>query len=455
MIKAVKFGGSSLSHAQQLMRVRDIIAADPARAFVVVSALGKRDSQDNKVTDLLFLTHAHLTYGISHEEMFGLIEKRYLDIRDSLELHLPLEEDFALIRSQLNRSVSRDYLVSRGEYLAAKLMAAYLDIPFVDAADCIFFGYDGLVDTRKTYRVLAQRAAQAGRFVMPGFYGVTPEGQVRLMSRGGSDITGALVAAAVDADVYENWTDVSGVLMADPKVVRDPRPIRHLTYSEMRELSCMGGSVIHDEAIQPVNEKNIPLNIRNTNQPQDEGTLIMASFAQEESEKERFITGIAGRRDFSVLSVHQKRPAADSAALRRALELLERNQIDLENITLGIDVFSLVVPGAQLRERGNNLFFELRKQLKPDDIRLEERIALIAAVGRRMANRPGISGRLFHALGEHGINIRMIFQGAEEISIIVGVADEDYENAIRVMYDCFSVGTDASGDVPAASRPAS
>ncbi len=437
MIKVAKFGGSSLAGAEQFEKVKRIVEADEARRFVVVSAAGKRSKNDHKVTDLLYLVEAHLKYGVSHEEILSMIEERYVEIRDKLGLSFDVEGEFEVMRRWLTPDVSVDELVSRGEYLNARLMAEYLGYRFVDATELIFFQYDGTVDMEKTCEAIRMAARTGEGLVIPGFYGVMPGGRIRVMSRGGSDITGAIVANAVDADVYENWTDVSGILMADPKIVKNPRPIRRVTYSELRELSYMGASVLHEESILPVKEKNIPLNIRNTNEPDNPGTLIMESFEQEDEAGQHFITGIAGRRNFTVLTIFKKHISSDTRIIRQTLEMLETLKVEVEHITLGVDSFNLMVPTAQVRERIYDIIGDIKRECKPDSIQMTDNIALIASVGRKMVRSPGISGKLLGALGENRVNIRMISQGAEELSIIVGVENADFEKTIRVLYDSF------------------
>ncbi len=437
MIKVAKFGGSSLAGAEQFRKVRDIVRADESRRFVVVSAAGKRFKTDHKVTDLLYLVQAHLKYGVSHEEILSMIEDRYVEIRDQLGLSFDVEKEFDTLRRWLTPDVSVDELVSRGEYLNARLMAEYLGYRFVDATEVIYFQYDGKIDMEKSCEAIRRAARDAEGLVIPGFYGAMPNGRIRVMSRGGSDITGAVVAAAVDADVYENWTDVSGILMADPKIVKNPRPIPRITYSELRELSFMGASVLHEESILPVKEKNIPLNIRNTNEPDNPGTMIMESIDAEESDNQRFITGIACRRNFTVLTIYKKQISTDTRILRETLEMFETLKVEIDHITLDVDSFSLVVPTEQVRERIYDIIADVKRQCKPDSIRMADDIALIASVGRKMVRNPGICGKIFQALGENGVNIRMIAQGAEEISIIVGVENADFEKTIRVLYDGF------------------
>lgn len=436
MLKVAKFGGSSVAGAEQFKKVKKIIEADPSRRLVVVSAAGKRGADDHKLTDLLYLCHAHLTYGVSCGDIMNTIRQRFVDIRNELGLHYDVEGEFDALSARLSRDMSVDELVSRGEYFTARLMAEYLGFTFVDAASCIFFGFDGQIDREKTDSTIAAALKANGKILIPGFYGRLPTGKIKVMTRGGSDITGALAAAAVDADVSENWTDVSGILMADPKIVPDPSPIAHITYAELRELAFMGASVLHEESILPVKEKGIALNIRNTNRPEDPGTMIVDSIEEEQS-VERFITGIAGRRNFTILTV-LKRNMNTSMTLRQSLEILDRYHAPVEHITLGLDSFALVTSTAALGDGLYDVIADIQKTCRPDDIQVQDSIALVAAVGRKMTFRPGISGRLFKALGEHGVNIRTIAQGADELSIIVGVDNSNFETAIRVLYDGFA-----------------
>ena len=436
MLKVAKFGGSSVAGAEQFEKVKNIIEADPSRRVVVVSAAGKRSADDHKLTDLLYLCHAHLTYGVSCDEIMLAVKQRFAEIRAQLGLRFDVEGETEKLRARLSRDMSVDELVSRGEYFTSRLMAEYLGFRFVDAADCIFFGFDGQIDRDRTDKAIAAALAQNGRIVIPGFYGKLPTGKIKVMSRGGSDITGALAAAAVGADVYENWTDVSGILMADPRIVPDPRPIEKVTYAELRELAYMGASVMHEESIQPVKDKGIALNIRNTNRPDDPGTLIVEG-ADDRDNGERFITGIAGKRNFTIITL-AKRDMSTNLTLSRALEIMDRYHVPVEHITLGLDSFALVSSSAVMGDALYDILADLRKTCRPDDIRVQDDIALVAAVGRKMSSRPGISGRLFKALGDVGVNIRTIAQGADELAITVGVDNRDFETAIRVLYDGFA-----------------
>ena len=438
MLKVLKFGGSSMADEVQFAKVRSIVEADPGRRVVVVSAAGKRFKNDHKITDLLYLCHAHLQYGVSCDGVFDMVRSRYLEIRDALHLSTPLEQEFDTLRAKMEKGISADELVSRGEYFAARLMADYLGFDFLDSTLWLKFRLDGTVDQDQSYENL-RRAASGRRVVIPGFYGVMPDGSIHTFSRGGSDITGALAAAALDADVYENWTDVSGFLMADPKIVKDPRPIERITYAELRELSYIGAQVLHEGTVSPVREKNIPLNIRNTNQPDHPGTMIRENFDESQADMETgsMITGIAGKKGFSVITLTKNGMSSELGVIRRILEVLERYNINVEYIPSGIDSVSLVVETGKSAPYIYQAMGDLEKEIKPDSLHISDGMAVVAAVGRKMAFKPGSSGKIFGKLGENGINIRMITQGPEELNIIVGVDGADFEKAIRALYDSF------------------
>lgn len=435
MLKVAKFGGSSMADAAHYKRIKEIIASDTARRVVIVSAAGKRSADDNKITDLLYLCYAHLQYGVSCDSIFQLIRDRYCNIRDELGLKTDLETEFNALWQKMMQGISRDELVSRGEYFSAKLMAEYLGYTFLDAARWLYFHYDGTVDQGKSYATL-RALVKDKRVVIPGFYGLMPDGKIRTLTRGGSDITGALAAAALDADVYENWTDVSGVLMADPRIVDSPKCIDRATYSELRQLSYSGAQVLHEMTVFPVREKNIPLNIRNTNEPNHPGTLISEEFI-EAPNSQRFITGIAGKRDFTIITISKKGMAGATGTLRSILGVFERNSVSISYTPSGIDCVSLAVPTEKLSPHLYTIVDELRAEIKPDSIKVTDSIAIIAVVGRKMAFRAGTSGKIFAALGQHGINIRMISQGPEELNIIIGVDNKDYADTIRVLYNAF------------------
>ncbi len=437
MLKVTKFGGSSMADAGQYRKVRDILLSDPARKVVIVSAAGKRTPDDHKITDLLYLCYAHTQYGVDCSRIFELILSRYLEIRDELKLDLNLEPEFAALKEQLdNHTISQDALVSRGEYFSARLMASYLGFRFVDAVDWVHFNPDGSVNAKSTYAAL-KSLYHADGIVTPGFYGVMPNGHIRTFSRGGSDITGSLAAAALDADLYENWTDVSGILMADPRIVENPQPIPEVTYDELRELSYSGAQVLHEGTIFPVRDKSIPVNIRNTNAPDDPGTMIREHF-ETDSDPERFITAITGKKDYSILSMSKRGMSNEVGVLRKLLTVLERHGVSIDYAPNGIDNVSVVMPTEALAPHLYAILDEVRREVHPDALEVHDEIAVIAAIGRKMAHRPGISGKLFAALGQAGINIRMINQGPDELNIIFGVENKDFAEAIRVLYNSFA-----------------
>ena len=437
MLKVTKFGGSSMADAGQYRKVRDIILSDPERKVVVVSAAGKRHSKDHKITDLLYLCHAHTQYGVPCDPVYELITSRYLEIREKLGIEVDLESDFAELKKRLDaKLVTQDEMASRGEYFSAKLMAAFLGFKFVDASDWVFFNIDGTVDKKKSYAALKELMSGEG-IVTPGFYGVMPNGSIRTFSRGGSDITGSLAAAALDAGVYENWTDVSGILMADPRIVDDPQTIPEVTYDELRELSYSGAQVLHEDAIFPVREKNIPLNIRNTNAPDDAGTMIMESF-DSDHDQDRFITGITGKKDFSIISLSKRGMSNQVGVLHKVLTVLVRHGISVDYVPNGIDNVSVVLPTSAIERDLYTIMAEIKRDVQPDTLDVHHHIAVVAAVGRKMAFRPGISGKIFAALGEAGINIRMINQGPDELNIIFGVDNRDFKKAIQVLYSSFA-----------------
>lgn len=435
MLKVLKFGGTSMADAGQYQKVAAIVRADPTRKVVVVSAAGKRFAEDNKITDLLYLCHAHLQYGVSCESIFATVRERYLAIRDALGLKTDLESALDALEKKMRAGISREELVSRGEYLSARLMADFLDFDFIDATRWLFFRYDGTVDQERSYAALKALVTPRGA-VIPGFYGRMPDGKIRTLTRGGSDITGALAAAALDADVYENWTDVSGILMADPRIVDHPKTIERATYSELRQLSYSGAQVLHEMTVFPVREKNIPLNIRNTNDPSHPGTLISDDF-DDQPNPNQFITGIAGKKDFSIVTISKKGMAGAVGTLRAIVEVFENNTVPICYTPTGIDCISLVVPTEKLTPHLYTLTDDLRKEVRPDSIKITDNIAIVAAVGRKMAFRAGTSGKIFAALGRQGINIRMISQGPDELNILVGVDEKDYAATIRVLYDAF------------------
>lgn len=436
-MKVAKFGGSSMADAGQYRKIRSILESDPQRRVVVVSAAGKRFRGDHKITDLLYLCHAHSQYDVDCSGVYDGIVSRYLQIRDELGVTLELESEFAVLKQRIDaRCVSRDELASRGEFFSAKLLAAYLGWTFVDAAEWVKFRYDGTLDREATEEA-ARQLMRKGPVVTPGFYGLMPDGKIHTFSRGGSDITGALAAAALRAEVYENWTDVSGILMADPRIVEDPQPIPEVTYDELRELSYSGAQVLHEDAIFPVRERNIPLNIRNTNDPDAPGTMIRERF-DEDPDPDRFITGITGRKDYTVISLSKRGMSSRSGVLCRVLNVLARHDLSVDYVPSGIDHVSVVLPTESIAASLYTVLGELQQEVEPDTLDVHDQIAIVAAVGRKMAFRPGISGKIFGALGQAGINIRIINQGPDELNIIFGVDNRDMHQAIRVLYDSFA-----------------
>lgn len=433
MVVVVKFGGSSMANAQQFQKVKNIVSSNDARKIVVVSAAGKRNSEDTKLTDLLFLLHAHLKYQVSYSNVMNMIEDRFYAIKNELNLSFDLEAELNDLKSKLNKNTNQDFLVSRGEYITAKLMSEYLGYTFVDAKDLIFFNYDGSFNYDKIKAATTEAYQKYGKIIVPGFYGSLPDGNIKLLSRGGSDITGSLLAAAVNASKYENWTDVSGVLMADPRIVSNPKGITQITYSELRELSYMGASVLHQETVFPVQQQNIPINILNTNDASNPGTMIMENC----TDKSQIITGIAGRKDFTSFTIHRDHISDQVGVIRDALDVFAKYNVSVEHVPTGIDNFSVVVASADVEKCIYDLIHDLNNQLKGATVDVDDGMALIAVVGRNMASKPGISGQIFGVLGEQGINIKMIAQGSRELTIIVGVLNSDFEKTINTIYNHF------------------
>ena len=426
-----------MADAGQYRKIRDILLADPDRKIVIVSAAGKRYSGDNKLTDLLYLCYSHVKYGVDCSRIFKMISSRYLDIQVALDLDLDLQPELEELKKRIDaKQVSREELVSRGEYFSAKLMAAYLGFQFIDSADWVKFNMDGSVNQAESYKALRDRVTPGLGAVIPGFYGAMPDGTIHTFSRGGSDITGSLAAAALDAEVYENWTDVSGILMADPRIVDDPQAIPEVTYDELRELSYSGAQVLHEDCIFPVREKNIPVNIRNTNDPTAPGTMIMESFPSDH-DPDRFITGITGKKNFSIISLSKKGMSNQVGVLFKVLKVLVRHNISVDYVPNGIDNVSVVLPTSAIEKELYTIMAEIQEEAQPDTLTVHHSIAVVAAVGRKMAFRPGISGKIFAALGESGINIRMINQGPDELNIIFGVDNKDFDSAIKVLYNSF------------------
>jgi aspartate kinase len=435
MSKVVKFGGSSLADANQFKKVANIIKADPARRYVVASAPGKRNSHDEKVTDLLLRCFRLAGEKRDFDETFEKIANRYREIIRDLKLSFSLDEDLAGIKLAIRHHAGCDYIASRGEFLNSKLLAAYLDFPFVDAEDCIFFDEKGRLDTEKTDKTLSEILSLHEYAVIPGFYGVLPDGTIKTFSRGGSDITGSIIAGAIRADIYENWTDVSGMLMTDPRIIDNPKPIPEITYRELRELSYMGATVLHDEAIFPVRKANIPINIRNTNDPKAPGTMIVPKAATKSPET--VITGIAGKKGITAIHVEKDMMNSEIGFGKKVLEVLESHNISFEHLPSGIDTMSVMIESKALEECKGSVTADMVKKVNPDSITIVENLALVAVVGRGLVANIGVAARLFTALANNGVNIRMIDQGSSEINIIVAVEEKDFQKTIEAIYNEF------------------
>lgn len=434
-VKVAKFGGSSVADALQIGKIKNIIENDPDIHYVVVSAPGKRFSDDSKVTDLLYLCKAHIEHNLPYQQIFQVICDRFMAVEVNLGVNVGLKEAFEEIRKNLEAGASADYIASRGEHLNAMLIAAYLGFDFVDSSRIVRFDEKGRFMEDLTNKEIAEELKHHERAVIPGFYGAKVDGTIKTFSRGGSDITGALVARAVGADVYENWTDVSGFLMADPRIVKDPKPISTVSYKELRELSYMGASVLHEDAIYPARIANIPINIRNTNEPGNPGTMITSEPAK--LEEGQIIAGIAGSKDFTVITMYKALLSSERGFIRKMSGVLEDFDIPIEHIPSGVDTLSVVISNKQLGGKLEDILDEFERQLKPDHMEVSDDIALIATVGAGMSLRTGVSAKLFTALAEKKVNIRMIDQGSSEMNIIVGVENKDFEKAIRAIYGAF------------------
>ena len=434
-VKVAKFGGSSVADALQIEKIRNIIENDEDIKYVVVSAPGKRFSEDSKVTDLLYLCKTHIEHKIPYEQIFQVICDRFMAVEVNLDVDIDLEHEFEEIKRNLEAGASADYIASRGEYLNAMIIAAYLGYDFVDAAKIVKFDEKGRFMEELTDKAIRKELANHEKAVIPGFYGSKIDGSVKTFSRGGSDITGSIIARAVGADMYENWTDVSGFLMADPRIVKDPKPISTVSYKELRELSYMGASVLHEDAIYPARVANIPINIRNTNRPEDPGTIITAEPAT--LEDGQIITGIAGSKDFTVIAMYKNLMSSERGFIRKMTGILEDFDVPIEHIPSGIDTLSVVLENNVIDGRLDEIVEEFTRQLKPDTIEVFEDMALIATVGHGMSSRTGVSAALFTALAKEKINIRMIDQGSSEMNIIVGVENKDFEKAIKAIYEAF------------------
>ncbi len=434
IIKTVKFGGSSLASAEQFKKVYNIIKAEDSRRYVVPSAPGKRFKEDTKVTDLLYTCYEMASRGENIKEIFSEITARYDSIISELGLNMSLDEDYRIIEDALIHKTGRDYAASRGEYLNGKILAKYLGYDFIDAADVIFFKDNGSFDDEKTNEILAAALKLHDHAVIPGFYGSMPNDTIKTFSRGGSDITGSIVARASSSTLYENWTDVSGFLMTDPRIVDNPKPIETITYRELRELSYMGATVLHEDAIFPVRIAGIPINIKNTNRPEDRGTMIVAHCPPD---GKGIITGIAGKRGFSVITIEKDMMNQETGFGRRVLQVIENSGVCFEHLPSGIDTMSVVVSTAEFAPFRDMIINNICTAVDPDSISVEDNLALIAVVGRNMVKAKGTAARVLTAVAKAEVNIRMIDQGSCEINIILGVADSDFEKAVSAIYKEF------------------
>lgn len=433
-LKVLKFGGTSLADADHFRQVAEIIKSDPTRRYIVASAPGKRQANDTKVTDLLYKCYSLAAAEEDTTKVFNEIKQRYIDIIEDLGLDIDLSEKFEKIRQSLLHNTGRDYIASRGEYLNALILAKYLGFDFIDAKKVIFFNEDGSFNSEKTNEVLREALNGVEHAVIPGFYGSMPNGTIKTFSRGGSDITGSIVARAASATLYENWTDVSGFLMADPRIIDNPKPIKTITYKELRELSYMGATVLHEDAIFPVRYSKIPINIRNTNRPEDNGTYILPVT---DEVSEHIITGIAGRTGFSSVTIEKAMMNMELGLGRRVLQVLEENKISFEHFPSGIDTMTVIVSTKALAEKRADVLAGICKNINPENVFVEENIALLAVVGRGMVKTKGTAARIFTALAKANVNIRMIDQGSSELNIIIGVDANDYITALKAIYNEF------------------
>lgn len=429
-MKVVKFGGSSLADGAQFRKVKEIVEADKSRRYVVVSAPGKGKNNDHKVTDLLYMCYQLASHGLNFDEVYGIIRGIYKSICQELELTVEIDDILDIVHDDIRRGASRDYTASRGEFINGILMANFLGFEFVDAKDIIVFDEDTL-NPIKTEDAINAKLSEIEYAVIPGFYGANEKGEIVTFSRGGSDVTGSLIANGVHADLYENWTDVSGFLMADPKTVKGAKTIENITYKELRELSYMGAPVLHEESIFPVKKHQIPINIKNTNNPEDPGTIIISD---ENVESKYPITGIAGKKDFSVISIEKTLMNSELDFFRKLISVFETNDIPIEHMPSSIDSISVIVPTAAIAHKLSKVMEEIKIYCKPNSIVAQSNMALLAVVGRGMVRTKGISGRIFTALAKSGVNIRMISQGSSEMNIIIGIENEDFQNAIRAIY---------------------
>lgn len=434
MKKVIKFGGSSVANAGQFKKVADIVKSDKSRRYIVVSAPGKSNAKDEKITDLLYRLYDEITAEKSYKKTLAAIRKKYTSIIDDLDLKFNVDYELERIENDIKEGAGRDYAASRGEFLCAHMMAEYLGYDFIDSADLIFFEDDGSVNYEKTYEETARTLENVRKAVIPGFYGSLLSGGVKTFTRGGSDVTGSLIAKAITADMYENWTDVSGFMVADPRIIKDPKVIETITYSELRELSYMGASVLHEDAFFPVRKEGIPIHIKNTNDPDAPGTLIVESTCKN---SKYMITGIAGKKGFCSVNVDQPMMNSIVGFCMNVLKVFADNGLSIEHMPSGIDTMSVFVHQSEFEDKEQQIISGIHRAVRPDSVVVDTGIALIAVVGRGMKSAQGTAGRIFSALAHAGVNIKMIDQGSSELNIIIGVQDSDFETAIKAIYDIF------------------
>jgi aspartate kinase len=436
-VKVAKFGGSSVADGIQIRKIEKIINSDPDLRYIIVSAPGKRFENDNKITDILYLCYTHMVHNLPYHQLFQVIADRFTATAANLGLDVSMiSKELSKVNADMEDGCNEDYIASRGEYLNARIIAEYLGYDFVDTKELIIFDERGRLLPDETDKRISEELAKHDKAVLPGFYGsIENTSKIKTFSRGGSDISGAVVAKALKADVYENWTDVSGFLMADPKIVENPLPIHTISYKELRELSYMGASVLHEDAISPVKEAGIPIHIKNTNDPDDPGTVIRQEHVESDDE---IITGIAGKKEFTVIALYKNMMSSERGFVRKILGILEDFECNFEHLPSGIDSVSVVISKKDLAGRRDEIMETFRKQLEPDEMECYENISLIATVGCGMSRRKGVAAKLFTALADADINMRMIEQGSSEINIIVGVEDRDFEDAIRAIYKAFT-----------------
>ncbi len=432
MITVTKFGGSSVANATQFAKVKSIIESDKKRKIVVVSAPGKRYSNDTKITDMLYLLSSHVKYHIDYTNILNQIFDRYIEIANELNIAVDFEKEKEILVENIKKGLGEDYIVSRGEYLCAKLMAKYLGYIFVDSTEMIFTNFNGKLDKQKTKQAIIEKYNEFKNIVVPGFYSAYPTGEIHLFSRGGSDITGSIMAMGVKAEKYENWTDVSGILMADPRIVENPKKIKEISYDELRELSYMGASVLHEETVYPIREDNIPIYILNTNRPEDEGTIICREV---QDNPDCFITGISGKKNFRAFTIVKKMSRGKLAIIREALNVFDKYGIDVEHVPTAVDSFTIVVNGKGTEKITYDLISDIKNIDGVLSVEVDNDLSLVAVVGSNMVLKPGISGTIFSVFGKNDINIKTISQGIKEFDIIVGVSNNDFEKAIKALYD--------------------